>query len=478
MRHLSVVAFLLFILTSISPAIADKAAINKAFSPQDEGLLLTLSGSNTVGGALAPAWAQAFLEAKGARQVTTMTLTAENEYRIVGRNGDRLVFIDIRAHGSSTGFVGLEHGDADIAMSSRPVKAQERERLLKTGDLFEADAEHVVAIDGLAIIVHPDNPLTQLSVESIAAIFSGEIRNWRQVGGANLPINLFARDQKSGTWDTFQSLVLGERRALSAKAGRYESNDELSDRVASDPAAIGFVGLASVRNAKALAVHHGQSPAMAPERLLVATEDYPLARRLYLYRPNTKAHPLADEFIAFAQHEAGQKLVEQVGFVAQTPVEMTVAEHSGPEFYRALAEHARRLSLNFRFRPGSAELDSKAKRDVKRLAAYLKTQQEQAVHIQLVGFSHRKHDPELATVLSRLRATAVKTELFEQGVITETVMGFGAARPLAETQDGKNKNDRVEVWLYPHDKAVAVERLKAADTPAVSEPALKLANQP
>ena len=98
-----------------------------------------------------------------------MALTTENEYRVVGRNGEKLVFVDIRAHGSSTGFVSLEKGQADIAMSSRPIKALERDRLLKLGDLFEADAEHVVAIDGLAIIVHPDNPLESFSVDTIAA---------------------------------------------------------------------------------------------------------------------------------------------------------------------------------------------------------------------------------------------------------------------------------------------------------------------
>lgn len=472
MKYLSIAILLLFAVLS-APFATGSAT---AFSPQDEGLLLTLSGSNTIGGALAPAWARAFLEAKGARQITTMALTAENEYRVVGRNGERLVFIDVRAHGSSTGFVSLEKGNADIAMASRPVKAQERDRLLKLGDLFEADAEHVVAIDGLAIIIHPENPVEQLSVEDIAAVFAGDLRNWRELGGPDRPISLYARDQKSGTWDTFQTLVLGDRK-LSLRAVRFESNNELSDRVAADPAAIGFVGLASVRNAKAVAVRHGHSPAMAPEKLFVATEDYPLARRLFLYRPTASAHALANEFIDFAQHELGQALVEQVGFVAQTPVEIAVAEQAGPEFYRALAEHARRLSLNFRFRPGSAELDSKAKRDVERLAAYLKQQDRRALHIQLVGFSDQKRDPALAGVLSRLRATAVKTALFEQGVITQSVMGFGASRPLSGAKQGGSKNDRVEVWLYPSDSALAIDQLKAEPTRAI-EPPLKLANQP
>lgn len=477
MKHISIANLLMLVILFLFPVtgIADFRVAE--FSAQDEGLLLRLSGSNTVGGALAPAWARAYLEAKGARQVTTMALKEENEYRIVGRNGDKLVFIDIHAHGSSTGFVSLEKDEADIAMSSRPIKISERDRLLKLGDLLEADAEHVVAIDGLAIIVHPDNPVKQLSVSAIAGAFSGDIRNWRDLGGPDRPIHLYARDQKSGTWDTFQTLVLADR-PISPQAARFESNDDLSDRVAADVDALGFVGLASVRKARALAVHHGESPAMAPEKLFVATEDYPLARRLYLYRPNIPTHSLANEFIGFAQHETGQALVEQVGFVAQTPAEIDVAVQTGPEFYQTLAEHAQRLTLNFRFRPGSAELDSKAKRDAKRLADYLQRQDQRDLRIQLVGFSDQKKDKNLADVLSRLRATAVKTALFEHGVITESVMGFGATRPLSAAKTGNSKNDRVEVWLYGSSNALAVEKLKMAEPAHINSPPLKLANQP
>lgn len=477
MRYVSIADFLMIAILFLLPVTGSADFRVAEFAPQDEGLLLTLSGSNTIGGALAPAWARAFLQAKGARQVTTMALTAENEYRVVGRNSEKLVFIDIRAHGSSTGFVSLENSEADIAMSSRPIKALERDRLMKLGDLFEAEAEHVVAIDGLAIVVHPENPVQHLSVEAIAGAFTGDIRNWRDLGGPDRPIHLYARDQKSGTWDTFQTLLLGDRQ-LSQHAARFESNDALSDRVAADPGAIGFVGLASVRNARALAVHHGGSPAMAPEKLFVATEDYPLARRLYLYKPTAATHLMADEFIGFAQHETGQALVEEVGFVAQTPTEIAVVHQAGPEFYQTLAEYAQRLSLNFRFRPASAELDSKAKRDVKRLADYLKQQDKRELRIQLVGFSNQKKDTGLADVLSRLRATAVKTALFEQGVITESVMGFGATRPLSGAKNGNSKNDRVEVWLYPDANTLAVEQLKMAEPAATNSPLLKLANQP
>jgi len=462
------------------PEDADTGPTLMPFLAQERGLLLTLSGSNTVGAKLAPAWAAAFLKAKGADKIAVTKRAADNEYRIVGRNHNQLVYIDVYAHGSSTGFVSLEAGKADIAMASRPVKPQERERLLKRGDLFEADAEHVVAIDGLAVIVHPDNPLAQLSVDSIAAVFAGKISNWRELGGADLPIHLYARNENSGTWDTFQTLVLGEGLKLSPTAQRFESNDVLSDQVAADPSAIGFVGLASVRSARALAVRQGGTAATRPETLFVATEDYPLARRLFLYSLPTSNNSVVNEFIQFAQHEQGQTLVEQVGFVSQTPVPIAMTENSGPDFYQAFAAQARRMSLNFRFRPGSAQLDNKAKRDLIRLVNYLRKVDQGSQHIQLIGFSGTKNDPALSRVLSRLRATAVRTALFDQGVTTESVIGFGAERLLGEGRSGSSKNDRVEVWLYPSANALAVERLKAAEATSGDPSAaiLKLANQP
>src|SRR5690606_21077080 len=122
----------------------------------------------------------------------------------------------------------------------------------------------VVALDGLAIIVHPDNPVTRLDIDSIRALFAGDIRNWRQVGGRNAPVRLAARDDKSGTYETFRMLVLGNA-SLAADAQRFESTDELAHRVASDPDAIGFVGLGGVGGARTLAIGDAETPPLHPE---------------------------------------------------------------------------------------------------------------------------------------------------------------------------------------------------------------------
>jgi phosphate transport system substrate-binding protein len=118
------------------------------------------------------------------------------------------VVIEVAAHGSSTGFTALKTASADLAASSRPIKDSELLDLEALGDLKSAEAEQVIAIDGLAIILHPRNPLKQLDTEQLARIFSGEVKTWEDLGGHGGSIHLYARDDQSGTYDTFKELVL------------------------------------------------------------------------------------------------------------------------------------------------------------------------------------------------------------------------------------------------------------------------------
>ena len=426
-----------------------------------EGLLFTLEGSNTIGAALAPAWVQAFLEAKGVQGVSVEALATVNEYRVSGRNGTRRVYIDIRAHGSTTGFVGLNANTANLAMASRAIKPDEVQQLRRLGDLLSADAEHVVGIDGLAVIVNPANPITQLTVDQIAQVFAGKLTNWSQLGGADEVISVHARDENSGTFDTFGALVLGKKYSLAKGVTRYESNDELSDYVAAHTNAIGFVGLASVRNARALAVSDGASVALKPEHIFVATEDYPLSRRLFIYSPEIIPNALAAEFVRFAQSGAGQALVEKVGFISQNPISLSIASSEGPVLYQAVARLGQRLSVNFRFQSGIAELDNKALRDVERLARYLNRPDAANSRVQLIGFSNLESSEKRAQVLSRLRAVVVKSALYRQGIRTESVLGFGDNQPVANV-DGASalKNERVEVWLLDDAATQTLENLQ------------------
>lgn len=427
------------------------------------GLLFRLQGSNTVGASLAPNLVRDYLLARGVDGVQIRPLAVENEYRISGYYKGESVYVDVAAHGSGTGMRGLASGEAQIAMSSRPIKGSEEAMLAPLGNMRDFSAEHIIAIDGLAVIVHPNNHLEHLTVEQIARLFSGQIDNWSQLGGTDRAVSLYARDNKSGTWDSFRSMVLGKDYTLSDTAKRFESNDRLSDSVATDPGGIGFVGLASVRRAKALKVSAANTQPMRPEPLFVATEDYALSRRLYMYtRPGADA-PIVEAFIRFAQSQAGQDRVAKVGFVSQTPVRVKLSPGpKAPELYQSMARYAERLSVNFRFEQGSANLDNKALWDLERLKRYIgRHKSDESIHIQLVGFGDAKESQSRALVLSKMRALTVKAALRDSGVHVASVLGLGAYLPVAQDQGaGRFKNQRVEVWVYGQGQQQAMSDLK------------------
>jgi phosphate transport system substrate-binding protein len=421
--------------------------------PADNSSALRIQGSNTIGATLGPALVRGLFEAQGLNAIHIEAGTVDNEQKIIGTSSDgRRVTIEVAAHGSSTGFAALQDASADLAASSRPIKDSEASALARLGDLQSPEAEQIIAIDGLAIILHPSNPLGALRIEQLAQIFSGELRDWAQLGGHSGPIKLYARDDNSGTYDTFKELVLSANgTTLAASARRFESSEALSDAVSQDPSGIGFIGLPYVRQAKAVAIAAGESQAMLPSVTLIATEDYPLSRRLFLYNQPNLPNPWAKALIKFAQSPRGQAIVAHSGFIAQTVQAIKVAPDSAmPKAYQILAREAQRLSLNFRFQQGSAVLDNKAQRDLERLLAYLGAHDKLQHKVVLVGFGDPKADPARAELLSKLRAMAVRRELARSGVIFREIIGLGDELPVAanNADEGRIKNRRVEVWVY------------------------------
>ncbi|PWB31843.1 hypothetical protein DCO48_15450 [Pseudomonas sp. SDI] len=418
-----------------------------------DDLALRLQGSNTIGAALAPALVEGLFASQGLQAIETLPTAIANEVLVQGRDAQgHYSRVAIAAHGTSTGFSALKSGEAEMAAASRPIKDSEAQALRAFGDLTRADAEHVIALDGVAVIVHPDNPLPQLDTVQLAQIFAGEIRNWDELGVGSGPIHLYARDDRSGTFETFKTLVLDpHRQQLAGTAQRFEAADALADAVSRDRQAIGFSSLATSHASKVLAIADGHSQAMLPTPGLIASEDYPLARRLYFYLPAGQHNPLARALLEFTQQAKGQAIVARSGFIGQqvTPLSVPAQEHQ-PARYRRLAAAAQRLSVNFRFQAGNASLDNKALRDVQRVVEYLRQHDKLQRKVVLVGFGDAKDDAERADLLSRLRAMAVRRELAKNGVALREVIGLGEQLPVAANNDeqGRIRNRRVEVWVY------------------------------
>lgn len=433
-------------------ALFSASAIATLPVPTDNSPALRIQGSNTIGAQLGPALAEGLMHQQGLQSVRTEAGVATNEMRVIGIASDgRQVTIEVAAHGSGTGFTAMKSGQADLAASSRPINSKEAANLAGMGDMKSPRAEQVIAIDGVAVILHPANPVRQLTTEQLAGIFSGQIHDWEQLGDTAGEIRLYARDEKSGTFETFKELVLSRyAKSLARNAARFESSEQLSDQVSQDRQAIGFIGLPYVRHAKAVAVVDGDSRPMLPTISMIATEDYPLSRRLYLYLPTELHHRWASAFVHFAQSPEGQAIVAQNGFVAQTVQAVKVQPTAQmPADYQALARDSERLSVNFRFAEGSATLDNKALLDVQRVVDYLKRNDKLNQRVTLVGFGDAKSDPQRAALLSKLRAMAVRRELAKSNVMLRDVRGFGDEMPVAsnEIDDGRIKNRRVEVWV-------------------------------
>jgi phosphate transport system substrate-binding protein len=173
---------------------------------------------------------------------------------------------------------------------------------------------HVVAMDGVCVIVHPSNPVKALTSQQVRDIYMGKITNWSQVGGPSTPIVAISRDTSSGTYETFESLVM-KKQPMGAGVEYVNANPQAHARVKTTAGAIGYVGLGFLDTA----VKAVQIDGVLPTRQTVATGAYPVTRPLFMF---TNGYPklggMVHKFVAFYLTERGQELVEAKGFVPLT----------------------------------------------------------------------------------------------------------------------------------------------------------------
>ena len=421
-----------------------------SLTPPDTGgnVILRLAGSNTIGAKLAPALVEAYFKSKGCTDVEQKKIEPELINVTCRLDGDNYL-ATISSKGTSTAFSGLKDGSADVGMASRRVKPAEIASLADMGNLLSPANEHVIALDGIAIIVNPANLIPQLSIEQVRAFFSGRIVSFAQFGGASNSVNVYRRDDKSGTFDAFKTLVMaGLPITPSAKA--YEDSQDLSSAVAGDVSGIGFVGHTHIGNARPVPIGAPGQLALLPNRFTIQTEDYPLSRRLYLYSISESNNPEAAKFISFVTSKNGQSVVEQAGFVPLEIITQRSAPPSGTtSAYQSAIGGAERLSVNFRFNTGSNQLDNRALSDLDRVTEFLIRTSTNPAKLILIGFADNVGNAASNVILSKQRANAVAAALKTRGINPGRITGFGAENPVASnaTPEGRERNRRVEVWV-------------------------------
>jgi phosphate transport system substrate-binding protein len=226
--------------------------------------------------------------------------------------------IAVTGGGSGTGIAALINGTTDIANASRKIKKKELDDAQKGGYYPE---EFKVAIDALAVIVNPANPVKELTIDQLSGIFTGKITNWNEVGGKDQKILVLSRERNSGTHMYFLEQVLRKGNEKGPEQFAPEvlmlpSSEAIINETSTSESAIGYDGLGYITpkvKTIAVAAKNGD-PFIQPSKETATNRTYPIWRFLYVY---TAFKPRGEikAFIDFAQSEKGQKIVEDMGFV-------------------------------------------------------------------------------------------------------------------------------------------------------------------
>src|SRR4051794_3570930 len=244
---------------------------------------LVIKGSDTLGAKLVPQLAEQF---KSQNPGTTF---------------------DIAAEGSTTGIAAITDGTAQIGMSSRRAKPAEVGAATSKGVNMKPT---IVAYDGIAVIVNANNPLKGLTKKQVEQIFTGEIADWSAVGGGSGKISIYTRNTSSGTYSDFKELAM-KKRDYAGGSQKMAGNEQIASEVGKSANGIGYVGLAydKAPGIKALPID-----GVLPSVQTVQGKSYPYARPTFYYT-NGDPSGLAKQFLDFTISAAGQKIVQQVGFV-------------------------------------------------------------------------------------------------------------------------------------------------------------------
>lgn len=432
------------------PELAKKEAANEAAEavvpasdiPESE-LVMTISGSSVINDDLAPQLVKSYMEDQNFSDIQVLTI-GKKEKAVIGKLNGKSLRIDVKSPGTKDGFLAMKTNAADICMASAPADPEFR----------DISTENVIGLDGIAVITNQNNPIGGLSKQDLSTIFSGQAE-WGGVPGATSKgkITIYRMGEKTGIYKMFKDLVMN---GTDIKGTSFEKSQEMVDAISKDPNGVGFVSytfLSRSSGIKEVPISDAQNlPCITPNALTIASEKYPLCRRLYMYRPTSTSNPQVASFARFVASNKGQKIVENSGFI-----NLTVNTDKAPDIvsndpspYKALiVKGSQKLTTEFRFKTGSDYLDSRGLDDVDRLVAYLSQPQYRNRSIVLVGFTDNTGNPQKNMVLSRQRAASVEKILTTKGISISNTVGMGMLRPSRDnnTEANRSFNRRVEVWV-------------------------------
>ncbi len=397
---------------------------------------------------------------------TFATFVADNGF------GDELSSFQVRAEDSRAAFQSLMAQEADIALSSRRIVPDEARALRDAGagNMVSPEQEHIIGVDSLIVITHPDNPVEVLTMQQLADIYSGRITNWSQVGGLDAPITVMQRREGTGTRDVFMDRVFGGEDPRLLWSVLVRDSGQMAVLVNGNKNAIGYVGYAFQRGAKPTTLIDECGLTMTPDAFSARTEEYALQRRLYLYNRADISNDMASKLIDFSTSQDADFVISKAGFIGlgidRRPQSSddnrakAMLSTSADAYERRISldmieqmEQYDRLSTTFRFRTASSNLDERGRVDMETLIDYVEALDSQA-RMLIVGFTDNVGQFDSNRVLSERRASEVMGELQAAGQgrldnVEMSAVGYGEIAPSGcnQTDEGRRINRRVEIWI-------------------------------
>ncbi len=454
------------IVECIGDACPDLVAGLEAFS---------IIGSDLMGEAFLPTMIEAFALERGGDLQIEFGGNGAAQYYVIDADGSVYSTITVNSGSYRDSFAALVSGEAAIGFFRQAPSGAIIDEFARKGlgDLTSADQEKIIALNGVTIVVHPDNPIKSLSMAEIVRVYAGEVDNWSQLGGLNAPISLYRLDANAGSTAFFaQKAVEVGGVSYASAATVLQSDAQIAGAVSRDPNGIGISAIFDAAVASILPLRSVCDQVVAPSRFALKSEEYPLTQRLYMYTTSAARSDRANEFMAFVLSETGQMVAENAGYIGQNVMRLSLDQQGLRIANAVVAENsitslgnlqnllttvleAERLSLTFRFINGSFDLDNRAKGDISRLADMIRAGAFEDKQILVLGFTD-----DIGSEPEKARFSQARAELVRDAIITATgasnlgnvkitPVGYGNTSPLAcnETYTGQYINRRVEIWV-------------------------------
>ncbi len=420
----------------------------------------TIAGAPAIGTALVPALIKGFAAEQGlalhveqADGARLFKLSDAVTHAPVAR-------ITLILSSSDEGLVSLLAGEADIALSFSELRDEDVRAF-------------VVALDAFVPVVGRGNPIKRMTMQDLAAVMSGEIDSWAELGWLDVPIRVHARNTGSGEQQALEALLLAPLDLpMAPDAQRHASEPAFLDAVARDPFAIG-VALRSDTGVGARLELHGACGLTLPATpLAIKAEDYPLTVPLLMHTRAERQPLQVRRFMTHIAGESAQETVRDAGFVDQSPhavgldaqgrrlvnAILAAGDDVGLDELQRLAramEPSERLSTTFRFESGTTRLDVQSRGNVRALARDLEAGRHDGRTVVFAGFTDSEGPAEVNRDLAQQRAETVRDAVRAAAPLRDAAQveleaeGFGEAMPMAceDSEWGRQVNRRVEVWL-------------------------------